>query len=107
MEVSAGYGITEHGDNEELLVDFVTGADDGRGSIMFALSWYDRDHVFSRDRDWSSTTDFTDMGGPKWGSSRSSPPALFRYNTSTWEPDPECGEDPRVSWVGPSTWGAE
>lgn len=101
IEASAGYGLTEHGDNDEVLADFVAGRNDGRSSIMFALSWYNRDHVFSRDRDWASTTDYSDIGGPASGSSMGSPPTLLRYDTFSYEADPECGADPLVTWPAP------
>lgn len=102
IEVNAGYGITEHNDNQEVLADVVTGKTYDRGSFMFSLSWYDRDPVLSRDRDWAATNDFTDVGGPRRGSPYGSPPALLRYDTFTFEADPECGTDPQVSWVAQS-----
>lgn len=105
LEISTGYGISEHGDAEEFLADFVTGRDDGRGSIMFALSWYDRDRVPSRDRDWAADADFRDVGGPRRGSSMGSPPSLLRYDTFSWEADPECPADGLVSWVAPFRGG--
>jgi len=105
LEISTGYGISEYGDAEEFLADFVTGLDDGRGSIMLALSWYDRDRVLSRDRDWAADADFRDVGGPRRGSSLGSPGSLLRYDTFSWEADPECPADSLVSWVAPFRGG--
>jgi outer membrane receptor protein involved in Fe transport len=105
IEVSAGYGITEHSDNEEILADLVAGRDNGRGSVMFSLSYYDRTIIFSRDREWASDPDFSAIGGPNFRSSRSSPPTLLRYDTFQWEADPDCGTDPLLSSVGPFRGG--
>ena len=87
--------------------DLVAGRDTGRGSIMFTLSWYDREPQALRERDWSDDPDYSSVGGPNSRSNMSSPPTFFRYDTISWEADPECGADPSSSSVGPSPWGAE
>jgi outer membrane receptor protein involved in Fe transport len=107
MEVNAGYGISEHGDAEEFLADFVTGRDNGRGSFMFALSYFNRDPVAARDRDWSSDVDWSPLGGPNRRSIVGSPATLLRYDTFTWEADPACGTNPARSSVGESPWGPD
>jgi outer membrane receptor protein involved in Fe transport len=86
----------------EILADLVAGRDTGRGSIMFSLSWYDREPQGHWERDWSDNLDYSPIGGPTRGSTMSSPPTFLRYDTFTWEADPECGADPRSSAVGPS-----
>jgi outer membrane receptor protein involved in Fe transport len=63
IEVSAGYGISEHGDAEEVLTDLVAGWDFERGSLMFSLSYLDREPVPMRDRDWASEVDYSRYGG--------------------------------------------
>jgi len=107
VEVSAGYGISEHGDAQEILADFVAGRDSGRGSIMFSLSYFDKEPVLSRDRDWSSDSDFSSIGGPNDRSTRGSPPTMLRYDNFLWEADPACGTDPLLSSVSEHPWGPE
>jgi len=107
IEANAGYGISEKGDGREILADFVAGRDNGRGSIMFSLSWYDRQPQAMRDRNWSNNADFSSIGGPDFRSSLGSPPSVFRYDTFQSEADPECGSDPLAGSVGDSYWGPE
>ncbi len=110
IEVSAGYGVTEHGDGNEILADLVAGRNTDRGSIMFSLSYLNRGLIYSRDRGWASDVDFSALGGPNMRSGFSSPPRLLRYDTLfndwilEWEADPECGTDPLLSSVV-SFWG--
>ncbi len=113
-EISAGYGVSEHGDADEFLVDLVSGKDFDRGGFMFSVSYFDRELVPRRARDWSSELDFTDLGGPNYRSAMGSPPTILRYDkyfsgaySEIWEHDPECGIDPLYSSVGPSRWGSE
>jgi outer membrane receptor protein involved in Fe transport len=105
IEVSAGYGISEHGDAEEALTDLVAGWDFERGSVMFSLSYLDREPVPMRDRDWSSEADYSRYGGPNTRSPNSSPPTVLRYDTFTWQADPACGTDPLLTAVGEYPWG--
>jgi outer membrane receptor protein involved in Fe transport len=107
VEVSAGYGISEHGDAEEVLTDLVAGWDFERGSLMFSLSYLDREPVPMRDRDWSSEADYSRYGGPNGRSWFSSPPSAYRYDSETWEADPACGTDPAFSSVSEQPWGTE
>lgn len=101
IETSFGYGISEFSDAEEYLADFVAGHDDGRSSIMFSLSWFQRDPVPKRARAWSRSTDFSAIGGPRQGDPYGSPPTILRYDTFAFEADPACGTDPGVSWIAP------
>jgi outer membrane receptor protein involved in Fe transport len=107
MEFSAGYGDSQHGGGRELLADLVVGHDTGRGSILFSFSAYDRDPQLSKDRDWSSDLDYSDIGGPNVRSSFSSPPGFLRYDYVYTVPDPACGEDPVLSSVGDGYFGGE
>ncbi len=54
LEIDVQMGITEEGDNFEYQVSSVWGADvaDGRGNIMMALSYNDRDDALQGDREW-------------------------------------------------------
>jgi len=107
IEVNAGYGTAEAGDGEETQADFVIGRDNGRGSVMFSLSWYKRQPQWARDRNWSDDEDWTPYGGPDWRSTRGSPPTMLRYDNFLWEADPACGTDPVESSVGESPWGPD
>jgi iron complex outermembrane receptor protein len=54
MEIDAQMGITQEGDRLEYQVSGVWGADvaDGRGNVMMAFSYNDRDDAEQADRDW-------------------------------------------------------
>lgn len=99
VEVSAGYSVSKEGDGDEFLADIVMGRDTGRGSILFSLSWYDRDPQPMANRDWSANADWSSIGGPNRRSSFGSPPTMFRHDSYSLEHDPECGTDPLVSSV--------
>jgi len=107
IEASAGYEVSEYGDAEGLLADLVAGRSSERGSVLFSLSYYRRDPVPQRDRDWLSDADYTALGGPNLRSGRSSPGSLLRYDTFMWEPDPACGTDPLQTNIGDSLWGPD
>ena len=107
IEVSAGYGISEHGDAEEVLTDLVAGWDFERGSLMFSLSYLDREPVPMRDRDWASEVDYSRYGGPNNRVWVSSPGTALRYDSITWEADPACGNDPLLTTVGEHPWGPD
>ncbi len=51
IEVSAGYGDTQHGGGREMLADFVTGKEFAQGNIMFWLSWYEVENQGMWERD--------------------------------------------------------
>jgi outer membrane receptor protein involved in Fe transport len=104
IETSAGYGVSQRGDAEEILVDLVAGRANSRGSIMFSLGYFDREPQWSRDREWWSDPDFSSIGGPNWRSSWSSPPTLLRYDNFLYEADPACGTDPLLSSVIEVPW---
>jgi len=105
IELSTGYGISQEGDGDEWLADIVMGRDTGRGSILFSLSWYDREAQPMAKRDWSNDADWSSIGGPNRRHAYGSPPTLFRYDTYTVEHDPACGTDPLVSSVRSSPAG--
>ena len=105
VEVSAGYGVSEQGDSEEILVNLLFGRDTGRGSIMFSLSYLQRNPISAGDRDWSRESDFSSLGGRDQRSDYSSPPTFWRYDDHTLEADPDCGADPDISGVWNSPWG--
>lgn len=107
IEASAGYGASDHGDSEEILADFVMGRDNGRGSIMFSISYLQRDPIRALDRDWAREVDYTPRGGYDYRSLYSAPPTFLRYDDFNWEADPDCGVDPQLSGVSESPWGSE
>ena len=107
IEATVGYGISEHSDAEESRADILMGNSFEAGNVLFSLSYYQRDPVFERDRDWYSDADYSQLGGPNYRSPRSSPPTLLRYDTFTWDPDPACGTDPLLSNIAESPWGPD
>ncbi|XOV77889.1 MAG: TonB-dependent receptor domain-containing protein [Aestuariibacter sp.] len=63
VEVSAGYESTEQGDAEIYSADVTLGGNfaDGRGNVVFNMSYTERSELFQADRDFASTT-FVDDG---------------------------------------------
>jgi outer membrane receptor protein involved in Fe transport len=65
-EVYFSYGNTNLGasnDQAERLAYVLAGVGDEKTDIVVYAEWYDRDAIFSRDRDISSNADFTRFGG--------------------------------------------
>src|SRR6266516_7218735 len=65
-EVYFSYGNTNLGasnDQAERLAYVLGGVGDDKTDIVVYAEWYDRDAIFSRDRDISSNADFTRFGG--------------------------------------------
>jgi iron complex outermembrane recepter protein len=66
-EVYFSYGNTNLGasnDQAERLAYMLGGVGDDKTDIVVYAEWYDRDAIFSRDRDLSSNANFTRFGGP-------------------------------------------
>jgi iron complex outermembrane receptor protein len=66
VEVYNSYGNTNLGasnDQAERLAYVLAGAGDEKTDIVVYAEWYDRDAIYSRDRDISSNNDFTRLGG--------------------------------------------
>jgi len=66
-EVYFSYGNTNLGasnDQAERLAYVLGGVGDDKTDIVVYAEWYDRDAIYSRDRDISSNADFTRFGGP-------------------------------------------
>lgn len=83
MTVEGGYLTTAEGDGDELDLNVTGGWSNEETSLTGTLSWFDRDLIWARDRDWSSSVDFTDRGGPFFGSSASSPPTITLLETGS------------------------
>jgi iron complex outermembrane recepter protein len=65
-EVYFSYGNTNLGasnDQAERLAYLLGGVGDNKTDIVVYAEWYDRDAIFSRDRNVSSNSDFTRLGG--------------------------------------------
>lgn len=103
IEANAGYGVSEQGDGRDLLADLVAGRDNGRSSLSFSLSVYDREAQPMAARDWSADADWSDIGGPNFRHYYGSPPTFLRYDDFSFAADPSCGADPRVSSVRSSS----
>ena len=103
LQVSAGYGGSEHGDGRDLLADLVAGHDSGRSSLLFTLSALDREAQPMAARSWSADADWSAIGGPNFRSAYGSPPTLLRYDSFSFAADPACGTDPLVSSIRSSS----
>lgn len=66
VEIYTSYGNTNLGasnDQAEELAYVLGGVGDDRTDIVLYAEWYNRDAIYSRDRDVSSNADFTRLGG--------------------------------------------
>lgn len=91
VQISSGYKETESGDAGLFNVDFTLGGNfaDGKGNVVFNLSYTDRDDLFQGDRDFSATALFDDGdGGLEPGGSSGVPgTAIFNGGFSDYSPD--------------------
>ena len=65
VETSVGYEVTEQGDAGIWNADFTVGGNfaDGKGNVVFNMSYTDRDDLFQGDRDFSTFAQFDDYEG--------------------------------------------
>jgi iron complex outermembrane receptor protein len=87
-----GFLTTSEGDGDEWDMSLAGGWNDADTSFTATLSWFDRDTIFNRDRDWSSTVDLREQGGYDYGNSASSPPTAFLLDSGVFLADPACPE---------------
>jgi outer membrane receptor protein involved in Fe transport len=91
VEVATGYEITEEGDAEIFNVDFTVGGNfaDGKGNVVFNMSYTDRSDLFQGDRDFAETALFDDgNGGLEPGGSSGVPDtAIFNGGFNSYSPD--------------------
>ncbi|MFT6988518.1 MAG: outer membrane receptor protein involved in Fe transport [Paraglaciecola sp.] len=91
VQISSGYKETEEGDAGLFNVDFTLGGNfaDGKGNVVFNLSYTDRDDLFQGDRDFAQTALFDDGdGGLVPGGSTGVPgTAIFNGGFSAFSPD--------------------
>ena len=65
VETSVGYEVTDENDASIWSADFTIGGNfaDGKGNVVFNMSYTDRDDLFQGDRDFSQTALFDDGNG--------------------------------------------
>ena len=65
VETSVGYEVTEQGDAGIWNADFTVGGNfaDGKGNVVFNMSYTDREDLFQGDRDFSTFAQFEDGAG--------------------------------------------
>src|SRR5262249_2095444 len=116
-EVYFSYGNTNLGasnDQAERLAYVLGGVGDDKTDIVVYAEWYDRDAIYSRDRDISSNADFTRFGGfdarsddfagrvgdfvyqPSLNGGSHTPTAHSQVNPNSVPPDPITGEFPPI-----------
>lgn len=95
--VDGGYLTTSEGDGEEWNADLVWGWNNEDTSVLATLSWFDKSPVLARDREWTSSVDFSDVGGPDLRSFNSTPSTFFPVGSFQSFVDPECGVNPIVA----------
>lgn len=107
ITAEGGYLTTSEGDGDEWDLNMVGGWSDADTSITGTLSWFDGDPIWSRDRDWASSLDLSEVGGFLYGSSASSPPSLFLLETERLLADPACPTDSPTAQLQVATPGRE
>ncbi len=90
--LEAGYLTTGEGDGDEKDASLTTGWSNASTHLVGTLSWFDRDLIWARDRDFSSEADLSSVGGFNGRSVLSSPPSVRVFSTRTAEADPACPE---------------
>lgn len=99
--IEGGYLGNNEGDGDEWDVAATGGWSNASTSITATLSYYSRERIMSRDRDYSKDVDFSAVGGPNARSSGGSPPTITAFdagfNFVFRLPDPECGTNPDIS----------
>ena len=93
VTAEGGFLTTAEGDGDEWDANLTGGWSNEDTSVTGTLSWFDRDLIWSRDRDWSSSVNLSDRGGFSGGSSASSPPTIDLLETGRRLADPACPED--------------
>lgn len=91
VQVNASYETTEEGDATVYSTDITLGGNfaDGKGNVVFNMSYTDREELFQGDRDFAQTALFDDgNGGLEPGGSSGVPgTSIFAGGLGTFSPD--------------------
>ncbi|WP_137167701.1 TonB-dependent receptor domain-containing protein [Salinimonas lutimaris] len=94
VQLQSGYEVTEQGDAEIYNADFTIGGNfaDGKGNVVFNVSFTDRKELFQGDRDFSTFAQFDDgVGGLFNGGSSGVPSnAIFSAGFADFAPDSQA-----------------
>ena len=99
VTVEGGYMTTSEGDGDEWDINIAGGWNNSSTSVSGTLSYFSRDVIYSRNRDWASELDFRDRGGRNSRSHLSSPPTVFLLETGGFRADPECPESSAINSI--------
>ncbi len=86
MEVSADFGVSGDGDAGRGHLSLTGGASNDKGNVTFTLDYLNRDTIWARDRDLSSSAN----GPIDDRSNLGNPGTIIHLNTGAPEPDPRC-----------------
>ena len=89
----AGYLTTTEGDGDEQDASVAGGWSNENTRVLGTLSWFNRELIWSRDREWSSDADLREVGGANQRSFFSSPPTVNLLQSGAVRADPACPED--------------
>ncbi|MEP5569831.1 MAG: TonB-dependent receptor [Halioglobus sp.] len=99
--VEGGYLGNSEGDGSEWDIAFTGGWSNKSTRVTGTLSYFSRDIIWSRDRDFAGDVDFSGRGGYNQRSSGSSPPTATGldedFNFLYRLPDPACGTNPDIA----------
>ncbi len=96
VDVSASYGQSDESDGDERHFTFAGGRTGSQGNVTFGLEYFDRDNVWSKNRDLSGTAN-----GPFDDRSRAGNPGTIIRAAGFPEPDPRCPPDSISAAKGP------
>ena len=96
VDVSASYGQSDESDGDERRFTFAGGRTGSRGNVTFGLEYLDRDNVWSKNRDLSSSAN-----GPFDDRSHAGNPGTIIRAAGFPEPDPRCPPDRISAAKGP------
>ncbi len=91
LDIQFGNQITQEGDAENKVFNFTLGGNfaDGRGNAVMALSYNERDPLFSGERSWARTANFDNVAEGRFdaGGSAARPGTAILTGSRKFEPD--------------------
>ena len=99
VTVAGGYLNNSKGDGSEWDVSVTAGWKGEATRLTGTFSYYEREAIWARDRDFSSEIDFSEQGGFNLRSVLSSPPSIGLLSTFRQFPDPACPQQTEINSI--------
>ncbi len=100
LTVEGGYLSTTEGDGEEWDISLAGGWSNEATRLAVTLSYFDRDIIWGRDREFSREADLRSRFGRNARSPFSSPPTVFLLDSLRLDMDPACPEQTEFNSQG-------